>query len=231
MTALARRVDSTLVALTQQDVAPAQMNLVAWCRGKLEALGLELREHRQNLRHAQQAKWATKPWTSQISKTKARMVYYAKIMAAVNAGYLIIPNFDLDVFAVRTTRRTPAQKWDRTRAQPDLAPHGRGEYVDDIVFSDTVTTPATQNSREHSKELPTRFDYVPDIPLRGVKPIILDATRRAMALKIFDQIGVVKNRKQDPIIVGQIIRPGGNDYHWKKTICFFVAWWLDPETL
>ena len=36
---------------------------------------------------------------------------------------------------------------------------------------------------------------------------------------------------QDPIIVGQIVQPGGNGRYWKKTVSFFVAWWLDPETL
>lgn len=224
----------TLVALSPHDVGPAQVNLAVWCRGKIAALGSELREHRQNLRHAQASKWKVTPWQSLVSKTKRRMVYYAKIKSAVEAGYLVVPNFDIDVFAVRTVRHTPPQEWDRTTAQPDLSPAGRGRYVDDVVFSyETTETIGNKDgsTRTVKHDVPTRYDLYPDIPLRGVKPIILDATQRAMALRIFDQIGVVKARRQDPIIVGQIIDPDNNGKYWKKTVTFFVAWWLDPETL
>jgi len=223
-----------LVALSPHDVGPAQVNLSAWCRGKIAALGSELRDHRQNLRHAHASKWKTTPWQSLVSKTKRRMIYYAKIKSAVDAGYLVVPNFDIDVFAVKTTRRRPPIVDDRTKAQPDLSPAGRGEYVDDVVFSyvreDTITN-RDNTTRKVKSDVPTDYDFEPDIPLRGVKPVILDATQRAMALRIFDQIGVVKARKQDPIIVGQIIDPDQNGRYWKKTICFFIAWWLDPSTL
>ena len=154
------------------------------------------------------------------------MIYYAKIKAAVEAGYLIVPNFDIDVFAVRTQRRTPPDTVGALTAQPDLSPHGQGAYVDDRCFTDsfveTVKNSYTGKDEDKTREFSTAYDYTPDIPLRGVKPIILDATQRAMALKIFDQIGVVKARKQDPIIVGQIVQPGGNGRSWKKTVSFFV---------
>lgn len=225
---------TTLVALSPHDVGPAQVNLASWCRGKIAALGSDLREQRQNLRHARASKWKTAPWQSLVNKTKRRMIYYAKIKSAVDAGYLVVPNFDIDVFAVKTTRPIPPQEWGRTTAQPDLSPAGRGQYVDDVVFSYETTETLTNRdntTRTVKHDVPTRYDFEPDIPLRGVKPIILDATQRAMALRIFDQIGVVKHRKQDPIIVGQIIDPDGNGKYWKKTVCFFIAWWLDPSTL
>ena len=225
---------STLVALTPSDVAPAQATLAIWCRQKLASLGAELREQRQCLRQATASKWNTKSWRGQISKTKARMIYYAKIKAAVEAGYLIVPNFDIEVFAVKTRRLFPPSTDDVTTAQPDLSPHRQGDYVDDVVFSRTETrrwVGSDDKPKSRDVDVPTGYDYEPDIPLRGVKPVILDATQRAMALKIFDQIGVVKARKQDPIIVGQIVQPGGNGRYWKKTVSFFVAWWLDPETL
>jgi hypothetical protein len=226
--------DQTLVALSPQDMPTAQVNLAHWCRRKLVTLGMELREHRSNLRHARAAKWKVSPWQGLVSQTKRRMVYYAKIKSAVEAGYLVVPNFDIDVFAVKTTRRTPPQEYDRLTAQPDLSPAGRGRYVDDVVFSypteETITN-KDNTTRKVKHDVPNGYDYEPDIPLRGVKPIILDATARAMALRIFDQIGVVKARKQDPIIVGQIIDPDHNGRYWKKTVTFFVAWWLDPETL
>jgi hypothetical protein len=223
-----------LVALSPHDVGPAQVQLSSWCRGKIVALGSELREHRQNLRHARASKWKTTGWSSMVAKTKRRMIYYAKIKSAVDAGYLVVPNFDIDVFAVKTTRPTPPRIDDHTGAEPDLAPAGRGRYVDDVVFSYASSRTVTNRdgtTRTVNYDVPTGYDFEPDIPLRGVKPIILDATQRALALRIFDQIGVVKQRKQDPIIVGQIIDPDHNGKYWKKTVCFFIAWWLDPSTL
>jgi hypothetical protein len=225
---------TTLVALSPMDVPAAQLNLATWCRGKIAALGAELREHRQNLRHAKASHWKITGWQSIVNKTKRRMIYYAKIKSAVDAGYLVVPNFDIDVFAVKTTRRRPPDDYDRTKAQPDLSPAGRGDYVDDVVFSHEIAETITnrdQTTRTVKHDVPNGYDFEPDIPLRGVKPVILDATQRAMALRIFDQIGVVKARKQDPIIVGQIIDPDHNGRYWKKTVCFFIAWWLDPDTL
>jgi len=224
----------TLVALSPHDVPVAQQQLSTWCRSKIAALGSELRDHRQNLRHARVSKWKTSPWSSLVNKTKRRMIYYAKIKAAVDAGYLVVPNFDIDVFAVKTMRLSPPNTDDHTLAQPDLSPPGRGRYVDDVVFSYQREDELThRDGTKHKRvvDVPTGYDETPDIPLRGVKPIILDATQRAMALRIFDQIGVVKQRRQDPIIVGQVIDPDVNHKFWKKTICFFIAWWLDPSTL
>ena len=234
MTEALQPTTTTLVALSPFDVPAAQQGLSSWCQGKIVALGRELREHRQNLRHAKASHWKTTGWQSIVNKTQRRMIYYAKIKAAVDAGYLIVPNFDIDVFAVRTSRRRPPQEDNRLKAQPDLSPAGRGDYVDDVVFSYRRTDTLTKKDGtkyDNTVSVPTDFDYDPDFPVRGVKPVILAATERAMALKIFDQIGVVKARKQDPIIVGQIVDPAGNGRYWKKTISFFVAWWLDPDTL
>src|SRR4051812_20570303 len=90
---------TTLVALSPFDVPAAQLDLSTWCRGKIAALGSELRDHRHNLRHARASKWKTTGWSALVTKTKRRMIYYAKIKAAVDAGYLVVPNFDIDVFA------------------------------------------------------------------------------------------------------------------------------------
>jgi hypothetical protein len=68
----------------------------------------------------------------------------------------------------------------------------------------------------------------PDFPFALVKPAVLDATQRAMALKVFDTIGVVQNDSgRDPIMVGQLLDPRGNG----RLVTFFIAWWLDTSTL
>lgn len=51
-----------------------------------------------------------------------------------------------------------------------------------------------------------------------------------MALRVFDQLGVIQHeRKRDPIIVGQIVDP--RDKYRNRVVSFFVAWWLNTETL
>lgn len=61
-----------------------------------------------------------------------------------------------------------------------------------------------------------------------VKPQIIEATGRALSKKIFDWLGVAPSyRAVDPMVIGCI-------KHWKKhqgPLHFFVAWWLDTDTL
>jgi hypothetical protein len=106
-TAIAHR---HLVALTPTDVPDAQRSLAAWCREKVIALSQDLREQRINLRQAKAAKWKHSSWAGLVTKTKARMIYYTKIRAAVDAGYLVVPNFDCEVMAVRVQREKPLAK-------------------------------------------------------------------------------------------------------------------------
>jgi len=171
--ALAHR---SLVALTPQDVAGAQSELASWCKGKILELSLDLRDARQNMRQAKAMLWRWQGWQRVITKTQRRMIYYAKIRAAVNAGYLVIPNLPCE----------------------------------------TIDFPATL-----------------------IKPVILGATQRAMALRIFDRIGVSfggtntmssRRRRSDPIVVGQILN-GAEKYPEEKMVTFFVAWWLDTRSL
>ena len=73
------------------------------------------------------------------------------------------------------------------------------------------------------------YDAV-DFPVATMKPIILTAAARAMALKIFDQIGTVSNAGgtgRDPILVGQLLDPRGN----RRATTFFLAWWVNTRDL
>ncbi len=247
-TALAHR---SFVALTPTDVPAAQAGIADWCREKIITLGQELREQRQNLAEAKRMLWRHHGWTTAITKTKARMIYYAKIRAAVRAGYLIVPNFECEVMAVRVKRDKPREKDEHqtvssygrnepsaslTRATPELLPPGLGRYVDDELFYKTNSYADTDREGKPIRRLrytTTGYD-VPDFPVLAVKPEVMDATGRAMALRIFDRIGVVTGRKQDPLVIGELIDPGANLAAWpnqQKRVSFFIAWWLNTEDL
>jgi hypothetical protein len=230
--------DLSLVALTPADMGVAQQQLAAWCQTKIIGLGRDLREQRQNFRQAKTMKWKHTGWLTAANKTKKLMVYYTKIKAAVQAGYLIVPNFDVDVIAVRVQRHSPNETVDTTQAKPELLPPGDGRYVDDALIGHD----AEREFKRSDGSKGTVTDFIPetygedvDFPASLVKPVILDATQRAMALRIFDRIGIVrKGRRSDPLVVGQIIHPKTPRRYlntYPTTVTFFIAWWLDTKDL
>jgi hypothetical protein len=157
--------------------------------------------------------------------------------AALEAGYVIVPNFPIDIFAIRTKRETPIGQekdysWaihDQKSERPAL---GEGEYFDSkpSVVHEEYTV------NKDGKEL-TKHRYYPeaflpvDFPVKLVHPQVLDATGRAMALKAFDELGILPSRraKGDPMIIGQIIhkKTGGKE----TRVSFLVAWWLTEDDL
>ena len=98
-----------LIALSPAEVPIAQTNLVGWCQRKIIDLGRELRSARQNLTIAKDAGWKRTQWVGLINRTRQRMIYFAKIKTAVQAGYLVVPNFDVEVMAVRVDRAKPPE--------------------------------------------------------------------------------------------------------------------------
>jgi hypothetical protein len=69
-----------------------------------------------------------------------------------------------------------------------------------------------------------------EFPIAAAQAEVMTATQEAMALKVFDAIGICPpQRKGDPLIIGQIMMPGTR---WsRKTVSFLIAWHLDLRTL
>lgn len=226
--------DLTLVALTPADMVPAQTDLVTWCDRKIAAVRAELADLETNLELATEHGWKHTSVAASINRTAKRILYYEKLKAAVEAGYVIVPNFPIDVFAVRVKRSKQAEKvsdskWGGFRATPQLLPAGEGRYVDEsVMFRDeSIVTMVDGKEKLVKRYVTDDYDEV-DFPVRVVKPAVLQATQRAMALRIFDQMGTVQNQVgRDPIVVGQLLDPRGN----RRCVTFFVAWWLDTASL
>lgn len=233
--------DMELIALAPADLLAAQTDLVNWCQAKTTALHDEVAELRENVRIAKASKWRVTGLQNALKRAERRVTYYDKIKAAVEAGYLIVPNFPVDVFAVRVSRERPRQtiynsRWARHEASPDALPAGEGRYVNaQTVQRDESYTDKGSNGAT-TEVVRLIDDAYADVafPVQAVKPVVMDATQRAMALRIFDQIGIVHNqggiaaaRRGDPIIVGQLQDPRGNG----RGVTFFIAWWLDTRQL
>lgn len=228
--------DLELVALSPGDLLAAQVSLVTWCDGKVTSIHAELTDLRENLRIAKESKWRWQGYATSISRAEKRVLFYEKIKAAVGAGYLIVPNFPVDLLAVRVSRHKQRERISDYASSSDfdakaeLLPAGEGRYVDNRLF----TTAEEYEGKTHDGKVVMRtrhrssdYDEV-DFPVQAVKPVILDATQKAMSLKIFDEMGIVQNRSgRDPIIVGRLLDPRQTG----RVVTFFVAWWLNTNTL
>lgn len=247
MSDLTTTMPTSLVALSSADLPDTQQQIRQWCHTRIVQLGSELRDYRQNLRQAQQMHWKRSSWVRLVSRTKQQMLYYVKIKTAVAAGYVVIPNFPAEVMAVRVAERggpgyaTGSYPTRINEAKADLnLPPGDGRYVDEMLPTYDSSYNQTVQGKETKVPQVTRtgkYNPIPDFPLALVKPIVLEATQRAMALNIFDRIGLAHGgsnmskarRKSDPLVVGQILDP--RDKYREKRVTFFVAWWINVEDL
>ena len=224
-----------LAALSASEMAQTQQQLTAFCQRKIQALRVDYREAQANFDHAKAAKWRTAPFETAMRKAKKAIIYYGKVWAAVKAGYVIVPNFDAEVMAVRVDSDKPRHRmdsciWAINRTQVNApAPVGTGRYVDDEV--NTRYTGYTDRSDPNKPKSVDRYatdDFREEIdfPISVVKPIVMDATQRAMALKIFDRVAVAGAARKDPIVLGHIMKSKN-----EIGVTFFIAWWLDVDAL
>ena len=180
--------------------------------------------------------WKLRGLRAAIRRTVQRIVYYQKMQEAVGAGFLLVPNFPVTVLAVRVKgarMRQVESEWagsNKFDAKPEMLPAGEGRYVDDHVFhtDESYDTADGKGGTEHVQRYVSSDYAAPDFPFAMVKPAVLQRTQAAMALRIFDTIGMVENSSgRDPIMVGQLIDPRGND----RRTTFFLAWWLNTRDL
>jgi len=231
-------------ATTPLEMYQAQDSLIAWCGRKIEAMKREAEELAENLAIAIKNKWKTDTLRRHSALATKRVTFYEKIKAALEAGYCIVPNFPITLFAIRTDREKPLKKvWYGTyqhggnfAQEPNLLPIGEGEYKDPNPFVQRES----EDSKESSGKITTTYQkwatgFADEItfPIQMAKPAIMEATSRAMQLKVFDQLGILlpQAAKADPLIVGEILYPRPVGWGTRKRICFIIAWHLNVRDL
>lgn len=235
--------DFTVIATSPKDMEAGQRSLILWAARKIQMVKNELGELREQFKLAQENKWATAGWRSQILKQERRADFYRKIKAALEAGYYIVPPFPLDIFAIRTNKRLPERRDgtlpDNHNQAAQVLPAGEGRYVDPRP----VRWSYEQNEKQRDGTMKAVTHYYArefqdaDFPFKLAKAEIRSATDAAMGLRVFDRMGVLpRTRNPDPIVCGQILVPNQPSYAYKpwnepKAVNFFVAWWLDTRTL
>ncbi len=231
--------DLHLVAETPAEMAQCNAALIEWCRHKIEAVFAESAELKAAYEHALAQKWKTSVLKRHWQMADKRLNYYQKILAALEQGYYIVPNFPITVFALRTDRNKPRgtadvyhwETFEQKSASP--LPQGEGEYQNPfpVIYE--------RNIPEKNKEgvmVPKKY-YFPkewddlEFPISMAKPQIMQTTTRAMALKLFDEIGILPKAqaKEDPLIVGRINLKTGP--YTNKTVTFILGWHLNTRDL
>lgn len=232
--------DITVVARYPYQMQACQASLIEWCKKKIAVVDAETADLAENLDIAKKHKWGT----GGIHRAHSRSVkvgeYYSKMLAALEEGYCIVPNFPVEMFAIRTTRKNPDEKasfsqWDRRDQKSQILPVGEGEYKDPapLTYNREVEVVNREGKMETRREHFAKFfrDNL-EFPFATAKPVILSAAARALSDKVFDEIGVLPGRrpKGDPIIVGRIRDPRG-DKHNPKFASFLIAWFVDTSEL
>lgn len=231
MTDLVKQVkDIELTATIPLEMVNAQQKLITWCDMKLGALRADSTELLEATEHAKKMKWKSGTLQRQYEKSLKRVSYYAKIKAALLEGFYIVPNFPIQMFAIKTKLANPKHQtlsyWaDHEQGAQELT-IGSGDYQNPIPL---VKRNVSNNAgKEEKYSYPASWDAF-EFPITMAKPNIMQATTRAMALKIFDRIGIMPDiRDRDPVIIGQIIQKQGCS---TKITSFMIAWHLNTNVL
>lgn len=236
--------DVHLVARNPHEMALAKSSLTMWLQQKIKQCDGETDELGEAAETAKRNKWQWKTLQNHCNLAKRRGDFYRKVLGAVDAGFTIVPNFPIDLFAVRVKRTSP--KWTQgistysqghARANtPDIKPDslvlGVGKYVSNVP---TGTAGDYQEKKKDGTEVTKYFFTSTDFtdiqfPIECARPAVMNATAAAMALRLFDGVGICpQSRRGDPLIIGQVLGPKVG--YSQKVISFLIAWHLDLRTL
>lgn len=237
------------VASNREQMQVAQQQLTGWVSARIAALRDERAEVQSSLDAAREHKWNTSGFQRIVTKLGRQIEFYEKVEAAIELGYVIVPNFeDVDVFAIRTCKTKPDRNFtsqhemhgrDRPNDQQSECPAlGEGEFVNATAVYEQEKVFSKNDEKGKPIYLETAYATehgMIEFPFRLVKPEILDTTKKAMRTLCFDEIGCLPGRKRrrrgDPMILGLIHLPDKKHGQRAKTVTFLITWFVDTRML
>ena len=129
-----------LVARNPQEMANAQANLDVFFERKILSIAAEVGELSGALDEAIQNGWKSDALDRQHKRALQRKLFYEKCLTATRAGYTIIPDIPIDIFAIRTARSKPRPNERYSESsnytpnasvpdeEPQILPPGEGSY-------------------------------------------------------------------------------------------------------
>jgi len=227
-----------VLARNPKEMMEAQAELKVWFQQKLEQIDAEILEANANIEQARKGHIRTGPFRRLSQELNRKRVAYEKALAAVEAGYFLIPDFPIEILCVRTSRKRPptAIKSHKGYHSPHIPhvetnspPLGEGKNVSQVPFAKEWTIGAGDSTTTLAKA--TEFDETLDFPFRVVKPQVMSELTRAAQLKIFDQIGFIRQARRDPMVIGQVVFKTPGRWAPDKIFNFLITWWIDTRDL
>lgn len=227
-----------VIALNQPQLVAAHAQMLAWVETARTQTFTELDEERTNLATATERKWATEPFKKRVARLTKRVEFFDKIEAALREGYVLVPNFPMTVFAIRTDARAPKGgieegRWNQFVQRAQILPEGHGRYVDPrpkVMTQESQVPDGNGGKKTAVSQWPAEeFDAV-TFPLAMARPLLMTRAGETMARKIFDEVGIVTDSggpRPDPILVGRILNPNRG----RPPVSFFLGWSFDPSRL
>lgn len=233
-----------LVARNPQEMASAKTAMEQFLANKIAQCDAEAEDLFDAFEVAQRNKWKSSTLRAHGNLATRRGDFYRKVKLAVEAGYTLVPNFPIDIFAVRVKRDTPLRESSTSsyglrsaiRSAPDIKAdalaQGLGKYVGNMP---TGVTGSYKENDKQGKEVTLHFFTTTDyqdiaFPMEAARIEVMDATAEAMAIRVFDQIGICpQTRKGDPLLIGKVLGPKSG--YQQKEVSFLIAWHLDLRTL
>lgn len=226
--------DIQLTATLPQEMVTSQTSLIHWCNQKVICLYAESAELKDAFELARDKQWNYRTLQSQYNKSVKEIHYYEKMKGALEAGFYIIPNFPVTLFAIRTKQKDvkghSESYWGDFQQTAQELPEGDGEYKNPfpVVYRKNEERNEKREIIGKPYSYPSSWDEL-SFPITMAKPVIMQATDRAMVLKIFDQFGIMPaTRNEDPVIIGQIKMKVG---YRAKLVSFMIAWHLNTNVL
>jgi hypothetical protein len=227
--------DIVVVAKNSSEMASSKERLVQWALGRIAGAESELLAAQDELAKIVKMKQRTASFKRKVDEATDNVVFYKKLHAALEAGYCIVPEFPIQIIAVRVTSDEPVAAerkvaWGGSLPEvaSDSAPVGEGRYVSPHTKNITEKRPVKDEGTTERWRVAKAFQKV-DFPARLARMEILDSLDTAQRSRIFDAIGVLPSTsrpRSDPMLIGRIEHKSEN-----KMVYFMIAWWLDTKTL
>lgn len=229
-----------LIADNPADMAKAQHSLIASTKNKVAEAIQDATDAKLMRDQMRTAKMNDLPAARLHEKATERVCFLTKVQAALEAGYLMMPDMPGEVLAVRTDKETPKHCWRWSRSKPDMHPANPKLPVGVATYKSPrpsiearfIEDPAHRDS--HSEFKPVRLRNPDGIDHKFLKPQVIERTTGAMVKGIFDEIVCVGAKRHnaptktlkdpDPIVFGRVISK-------KQVACFLIAWFMDPTDL
>lgn len=236
-----------LIASDPQELVDAQRSLIVSVDAKIQLAIKYARESHDMVETMKAARLSIATAKAMHKRATSRVVYLKNIKAALEAGYVMMPDIDGEIIAIRSDRKTPSPAARQHRkggwrnsvisSVPDERSSGllagEGRYISPRQKVDISHARIPGNSGERDEYTAHAVSLCdPDgLHRRFVRPEVISRTAGAMQRRIFDEIVTVRPAQTrhrcslDPIVLGRII-----DKETKRCSAFPVAWFVEPAT-